>query len=216
MAAQELKDGPLSQKRIVREAKEYGFSYGTLRRAKEELKLRSKRIEFGAGISYWAWVLDRRGSKGSKRCRRRFRMCAPTQKPRKNRRRSRRRASQTAKMSPSAFELQEYLAGLGPDLDEATLTRMMTPAMVTKLIKERRGLGGGQPAASLAPQAPQGEERQAYLQRPPRIERERERVTTKNTKHTKKTLASSAITTDQTGKLMTGRWPCDLRSQLSI
>ncbi len=142
---EELKDGPLSQKRIVREAREYGFSYGTLRRAKEELKLRSKRIEFGAGISYWAWVLPEEAPEA-----------AGTPVPVSDVRTYAKTAEKSTvpatagesngKDEPSSIDLQEYFAGRGPDLDEATLKRMMTPAMVTKLIKERRGLGSGQSA----------------------------------------------------------------------
>ncbi len=139
---EELKEGPLSQNRIVREAKEYGFSYGTLRRAKSELKLRSKRIEFGAGISYWAWVLEPEGVEGVEA------MPAPVSDVRTYAKTAEKSAAQATagesngKDEPSAFQLQEYLAGRGPDLDEAALIRMMTPALITKLIKERRGLGG--------------------------------------------------------------------------
>ncbi len=140
---EELKEGPLSQKRIVREAKEYGFSYGTLRRAKGELKLRSKRIEFGAGISYWAWVLpeDVQETAGTP---------APVSDVRTYAKTAEKSTAlpmageSNGKDEPSAFQLQEYLAGRGPDLDEAALVRMMTPALITKLIKERRGLGSDQ------------------------------------------------------------------------
>ncbi len=142
---EELKEGPLSQKRIVREAKEYGFSYGTLRRAKGELKLRSKRIEFGAGISYWAWVLpeDVQEAAGTP---------APVSDVRTYAKTAEKSGAQptagksNGKDEPTAFQLQEYLAGRGPDLDEAALVRMMTPALITKLIKERRSLSGGDPA----------------------------------------------------------------------
>ncbi len=145
----ELQDGPLAQQRIVREAKQHGFSYGTLRRAKEELKLRSKRIEFGAGISYWAWVLE---PEGGEKVEGAEEVPAPVSDVRTYAKTAEKSGARptagesNGKDEPTAFQLQEYLAGRGPDLDEAALIRMMTPAMITKLIKERRGLGGDQPA----------------------------------------------------------------------
>ncbi len=146
---EELKEGPLSQKQIRREAREHGFSYGTLRRAKTELKLQSKRIGFGPGISYWAWVLPEtvlpeaveesaetaapvsdvstNGKTAEK--------TTALPKPRKS----------EGKDAPSSAELDADLAGLGPDMDHETLVRKMTRAMVTRIIRGSRDIGRGQP-----------------------------------------------------------------------
>jgi hypothetical protein len=153
---QELKEGPLAQKQIRREAREHGFSYPTLRRAKEELKLQSKRIGFGPLISYWAWVLPEGVEKveGAEAVEE-----MPTPAPVADVSTNAKTAEKTAaqpkpgkskgKDSPWSAELDDYLAGLGPDLDHAALTRMMTPAMVTRIIRGSRDLSegsGGQPA----------------------------------------------------------------------
>jgi len=52
-----LRGGPVSMYNILQQARELGYSLGTLRRVKAELKVRSKHIVLGEGVSYWAWVL---------------------------------------------------------------------------------------------------------------------------------------------------------------
>jgi len=141
---QELKEGPVSQKQLVREAKEYGFSLATLRRAKEELKLQSQRTGFGPGISHWAWALPGNAQ-----------AAAQTPAPVADVSTYGKTAEKTAGQGtprdsngikgPSPAEFDEYLEGLGPDLDDETLARRMTPAIAARVIGKNRDTGEGQP-----------------------------------------------------------------------
>jgi hypothetical protein len=53
----ELRGEPVSMYNILQQAKSLGYSLGTMRRVKAELRVRSKHIVLGEGVNYWAWVL---------------------------------------------------------------------------------------------------------------------------------------------------------------
>jgi hypothetical protein len=150
---EELKEGPLAQKQIRREAREHGFSYPTLRRAKAELKLQSKRIGFGPLISYWAWALPEGGDgvENVEVVEAVEETPAPVADVSTNAKTAEKTAARPKrrkaddKEAPSSSALQDYLDGLGPDLDEATLARMMTPATVSRIIRGSRGSASAEP-----------------------------------------------------------------------
>jgi hypothetical protein len=142
--SQELKEGPVSQKQLVREAKEYGFSFATLRRAKEELKLVSVRTGFQRGISYWAWALPGDAQTASE-------TPAPVADVSTYGKTAEKTVAQgTPRESngiegPSPAQLDDYLEGLGPDLDDETLAQRMTPALAARFTRKSRDIGEGQP-----------------------------------------------------------------------
>jgi nicotinamide riboside kinase len=159
----ELKDGPLAQKRVVREAKQYGFSYATLRRAKSELGLRSKRIEFGAGISYWAWVLEPEGAEGGEGVEGAANASpAPVSdvstygKSAEKSAAERTTRGSNGNGAQSPEELLEHLEKLGAELDAATLSEMMTPAAVMRILKASYGLYGDETPVRSRPKGRNG------------------------------------------------------------
>jgi hypothetical protein len=142
---EELRDGPVAQKKIALEAREYGYSIATLRRARAKLGVRSKRIGFDAYISYWAWVLETENREGTET------ITTPEPvsdvstygtdvstygKPKQAAKRKARGANGKKAAAPAER--------IDAEMDTNTLSQMMTPELVMQILRERRGCLDGE------------------------------------------------------------------------
>jgi len=141
-----LRRGPVSMQNILRQAKSLGYSLGTLRRVKAELKVRSKYIVIGDGVNYWAWVLGPPDPEEAESTPVETLEAVPdvnaTQNPNGKtkpapRRKGRRSKAEEVQMPVQMDDDQE--GELEFDLERVDYSHIMTPELVTQIISASPG-----------------------------------------------------------------------------